>query len=83
MKKIVFFLLTLYFIFVPRDALAANVKLPININVSGSNPIYYRYEINVSRLDSNNNVVSSSVIPVYLRKNATLTYDFGEFDDVV
>ena len=82
MKKIVFFLLTLYFIFVPRDALAANVKLPININVSGSNPIYYRYEINVSRLDSHNNVVSNSVIPVYLRKNATLTYDFGEFDDV-
>lgn len=34
MKKIVFFLLTLYFILVPRDALAANVKLPININVS-------------------------------------------------
>jgi len=82
MKKIVFFLLTLYFILVPRDALAANVKLPININVSGSNPIYYRYEINVSRLDSHNNVVSNSAIPVYLRKNATLTYDFGEFDDV-
>ena len=64
MKKIVFFLLTLYFILVPRDALAANVKLPININVSGSNPIYYRYEINVSRLDSHNNVVSNSAIPV-------------------
>ena len=41
MKKIVFFLLTLYFIFVPRDALAANVKLPININVSGSNALFH------------------------------------------
>ena len=81
-KKIIFFLLTAYFIFVPRDALAANVKLPININVSGTNPVYYRYDVNISRLDSRNNVVSTEEISIPLRRNGTYTYDFGDFDDV-
>ena len=81
-KKIIFFLLLTYFIFVPRDALAANVKLPININVSGTNPVYYRYDVNISRLDSRNNVVSTEEISMPLRRNGTYTYDFGDFDDV-
>lgn len=81
-KKIIFFLLLTYFIFVPRDALAANVKLPININVSGTNPVYYRYDVNISRLDSRNNVVSTEEISIPLRRNGTYTYDFGDFDDV-
>ena len=81
-KKIIFFLLLTYFIFVPRDALAANVKLPININVSGTNPVYYRYDINISKLDSRNNVVSTEEISMPLRRNGTYTYDFGDFDDV-
>ena len=81
-KKIIFFLLLTYFIFVPRDALAANVKLPININVSGTNPVYYRYDVNISKLDSRNNVVSTEEISMPLRRNGTYTYDFGEFDDV-
>ena len=81
-KKIIFFLLLTYFIFVPRDALAANVKLPININVSGTNPIYYRYDVNISKLDSRNNVVSTEEISMPLRRNGTYTYDFGDFDDV-
>ena len=81
-KKILFFLLLTYFIFVPRDALAANVKLPININVSGTNPVYYRYDVNISRLDSRNNVVSTEEISMPLRRNGTYTYDFGDFDDV-
>ena len=81
-KKIIIFLLTAYFIFVPRDALAANVKLPININVSGTNPVYYRYELNISKLDSNNNAVSNTVVPVFLRRNGTLIYDFGDFYDL-
>ena len=81
-KKIIFFLLLTYFIFVPRDALAANVKLPININVSGTNPVYYRYDVNISRLDSRNNVVSTEEISMPLRRNWTYTYDFGDFDDV-
>lgn len=81
-KKIIFFLLLTYFIFVPRDALAANVKLPININVSGTNPVYYRYDVNISKLDSRNNVVSTEEISMPLRRNGTYTYDFGDFDDV-
>lgn len=81
-KKIIFFLLLTYFIFVPRDVLAANVKLPININVSGTNPVYYRYDVNISRLDSRNNVVSTEEISIPLRRNGTYTYDFGDFDDV-
>lgn len=81
-KKIIFFLLLTYFIFVPRDALAANVKLPININVSGTNPVYYRYDVNISKLDSRNNVVSTEEISIPLRRNGTYTYDFGDFDDV-
>ena len=81
-KKIIFFLLLTCFIFVPRDALAANVKLPININVSGTNPVYYRYDVNISRLDSRNNVVSTEEISMPLRRNGTYTYDFGDFDDV-
>lgn len=81
-KKIIFFLLLTYFIFVPRDALAANVKLPININVSGTNTVYYRYDVNISRLDSRNNVVSTEEISIPLRRNGTYTYDFGDFDDV-
>lgn len=81
-KKIIFFLLLTYFIFVPRDALAANVKLPININVSGTNPVYYRYDVNISRLDSRNNVVSTEEISIPLRRNGTYTYGFGDFDDV-
>ena len=81
-KKIIFFLLLTYFIFVPRDALAANVKLPININVSGTNPVYYRYDVNISRLDSRNNVVSTEEVSMPLRRNGTYTYDFGDFDDV-
>ena len=81
-KKIIFFLLLTYFIFVPRDALAANVKLPININVSGTNPVYYRYDVNISKLDSRNNVVSTEEVSVPLRRNGTYTYDFGDFDDV-
>ena len=81
-KKIIFFLLLTYFIFVPRDALAANVKLPININVSGTNTVYYRYDVNISRLDSRNNVVSTEEISIPLRRNRTYTYDFGDFDDV-
>ena len=81
-KKIIFFLMLTYFIFVPRDALAANVKLPININVSGTNPVYYRYDVNISRLDSRNNVVSTEEISIPLRRNGTYTYDFGDFDDV-
>ena len=81
-KKIIFFLLLTYFIFVPRDALAANVKLPININVSGTNPVYYRSDVNISRLDSRNNVVSTEEISIPLRRNGTYTYDFGDFDDV-
>ena len=81
-KKIIFFLLLTYFIFVPRDALAANVKLPININVSGTNPVYYRYDVNISRLDSRNNVVSTEEISIPLRRNGTYTYDFGDFDNV-
>ena len=81
-KKIIFFLLLTYFIFVPRDALAANVKLPININVSGTNPIYYRYDVNISKLDSRNNVVSTEEVSMPLRRNGTYTYDFGDFDDV-
>ena len=81
-KKIIFFLLLTYFIFVPRDALAANLKLPININVSGTNPVYYRYDVNISKLDSRNNVVSTEEISMPLRRNGTYTYDFGDFDDV-
>ena len=81
-KKIIFFLLLTYFIFVPRDALAANVKLPININVSGTNPVYYRYDVNISKLDSRNNIVSTEEISMPLRRNGTYTYDFGDFDDV-
>ena len=81
-KKIIFFLLISYFIFAPRDALAANVKLPININVSGSNPIYYKYDISISKLDSHNNVILNTVVPLYLQRNGTLIYDFGDFDDV-
>ena len=81
-KKIIFFLLLTYFIFVPRDALAANVKLPININVSGTNPVYYRYDVNISKLDSRNNVVSTEEVSMPLRRNGTYTYDFGDFDDV-
>ena len=81
-KKIIFFLLLTYFIFVPRDALAANVKLPININVSGTNPVYYRYDVNISKLDSRNNVVSTEEISMPLRRNGTYTYDFGDFDNV-
>ena len=81
-KKIIFFLLLTYFIFVPGDALAANVKLPININVSGTNPVYYRYDVNISKLDSRNNVVSTEEISMPLRRNGTYTYDFGDFDDV-
>ena len=81
-KKIIFFLLLTYFIFVPRDALAANVKLPININVSGTNPVYYRYDVNISKLDSRNNIVSTEEISIPLRRNGTYTYDFGDFDDV-
>lgn len=81
-KKIIFFLLLTYFIFVPRDALAANVKLPININVSGTNPVYYRYDVNISKLDSRSNVVSTEEISMPLRRNGTYTYDFGDFDDV-
>lgn len=81
-KKIIFFLLLTYFIFVPRDALAANVKLPININVSGTNPVYYRYDVNISKLDSRNNVVSTEEVSMSLRRNGTYTYDFGDFDDV-
>ena len=81
-KKIIFFLLLTYFIFVPRDALAANVKLPININVLGTNPVYYRYDVNISKLDSRNNVVSTEEISIPLRRNGTYTYDFGDFDDV-
>ena len=81
-KKIIFFLLLTYFIFVPRDALAANVKLPININVSGTNPVYYRYDVNISKLDSRNNVVSTEEISMPLRRNGTYAYDFGDFDDV-
>ena len=81
-KKIIFFLLLTYFIFVPRDALAANVKLPININVSGTNPVYYRYDVNISKLDSRNNVVSTEEVSVPLRRNGTYTYDFGDFGDV-
>ena len=81
-KKIIFFLLLTYFIFVPRDALAANVKLPININVSGTNPVYYRSDVNISKLDSRNNVVSTEEISMPLRRNGTYTYDFGDFDDV-
>ena len=81
-KKIIFFLLLTYFIFVPRDALAANVKLPININVSGTNPVYYRYNVNISKLDSRNNIVSTEEISMPLRRNGTYTYDFGDFDDV-
>ena len=81
-KKIIFFLLLTYFIFVPRDALAANVKLPININVSGTNPVYYRYDVNISKLDLRNNVVSTEEISMPLRRNGTYTYDFGDFDDV-
>lgn len=81
-KKIIFFLLLTYFIFVPRDALAANVKLPININVLGTNPVYYRYDVNISKLDSRNNVVSTEEVSMPLRRNGTYTYDFGDFDDV-
>ena len=81
-KKIIFFLLLTYFIFVPRDALAANVKLPININVSGINPIYYRYDVNISKLDSRNNIVSTETIPMSLRRNGTYIHDFGDFDDL-
>ena len=81
-KKIIFFLLLTYFIFVPRDALAANVKLPININVSGTNPVYYRYDVNISKLDLRNNVVSTETIPMSLRRSGTYIHDFGDFDDI-
>ena len=81
-KKIIFFLLMSCFIFVPENALAANVKLPININVSGSNPIYYRYDLSVSKLDSHDNIVSNTIVPLFLQRNGTLIYDFGDFDDV-